>query len=192
MSSAADRRGASAHPIDDGSEAGGIFARLPKPLRPLSGERQGDGRRRRVEATILIGLALLLAVASVYDVTRQVRINYRLTADIATWHEVTKLTGKTFEELDVEQNLKTYTKRDIVCGNTSPGKPGKKQQICLVMKGPIVKGRREATGGFFLPPKTPDRPTHRYGCFGAPAKQHFCTQPIPPDEPIKLPKAFGG
>lgn len=182
-----------AHPIDDGAaEAGGIFARLPKPLRPLTSERTGSGRRSRVEVAILLALALVLAVASVYDVTRQARINYRLTADIATWHEVTGLTGYYYKELDVEQNLTTYTNRDIVCGNTTYGKPGTKQQVCLVMKGPIVKDRREATGGFFLPPEKPDRPRYRYGCFGAPTTEHLCTRPIPPGESARPPKAFGG
>lgn len=175
----------------------GIFARLPKGLQPRSEPVEGSGRRRRAELAILVVLGVLLAAASIYDVTRQVGINYRLTADITTWQEVT---GKSFKELDIEQNVKTYTKRDIVCGNTTfskPGKtkqakPGETQQICLVMKGPIVKGRREVTGGFFLPPEQPNRYPHRYGCFGHPVSNDFCGSSAPPGEPMTLPKAFGG
>jgi len=182
-----------AHPIDDrAAEAGGIFARLPKPLRPLTRELPGGGRRMKVEAAILLLIALVLAVASVYDVTRQVKINYRLTADIATWHEITGHVGPIYKELDVEQNLTTYTNRDIVCGNTSPGKPGHRQQVCLVMKGPIVNGRREASGGFFLPPYKPDRARYRYGCFGAPSTESYCKMSTPPGESTPVPKAFLG
>lgn len=174
----------------------GVFARLPGGLQPRSKDRESS-RRRKVEAGILIALFVLLAVASIYDVTRQVRINYRLTADIKTWQEVT---GNHFKELDVEQNVKTYTKRDIVCGNTmfaKPGqtkqaKPGTTQQICLVIKGPIVKGRREVTGGFFLPPEQPDRYYHRYGCFGHPVSDHFCGGSPRAGESMTIPKEFGG
>lgn len=178
----------SPHPMNDGTPAaGGIFARLPRRLQPLSEETASGGRRQRIEAAVLLALALVLAVASIYDVTRQARINYRLTADIATWQEVTQ---HDFKELDVEQNLTTYTNRDIVCGNTTFGKPGTKQQVCLVMKGAIVKGRREATGGFFLAPEKPDRPHYRYGCFGAAAKERLCTVPVPSGESTPVPKAF--
>jgi hypothetical protein len=144
---------------------GAPFAWLPEPLRPRDRERPGSGSLRLVETTLLVILAVLLAVVTVYDLHRQTRINDRYSADEATWRHYT--------HVDVELSVDTillgtsYTStREVVCGNTTPGKPGTRTQLCLEIWGPVHHGLRTVHGGWYLPRKTPDVKSKRYGCFG--------------------------
>jgi hypothetical protein len=153
---------------------------LPARLRPRSREAPGRGELRRVENTLLVLALLLLTVATVYDVARQVRINHRLTADIRTWR---LLTGHDYHNVSLQQDLRSFTTTEVVCGNTSPGPPGSKPQICLIVTGPIRGGLRSAKGGFYLPPYVQNIRADRYGCFGTAARASMCGLATPAGAP---------
>jgi hypothetical protein len=163
-------------PANDGA-ARGILARLPTWARPLAGERGGSGSLRLAENTIVIIFGLLLAVATVNDLVGQTHVNHRLAADLRAWRTAT---GHDYRNLDIEQDIKSYTSRDVVCGNVSPGAPGERAQICLAFTGPILAGRRSVSGGYYLPPKLTDARENRYGCFGAAASSGLCGRSSPP------------
>ena len=128
--------------------------------------------RRLVETTLLVLLGVLLAVASLNDVARQTHVNQRLIVDIATWRA---LTGHAYHNVSVEQDRSGRTTREVVCGNTTPGAPKTRPQLCLVMTGPVVRGRRAVHGGYYLPAHLLfDTPSARYGCFGAAIAQGLC------------------
>jgi hypothetical protein len=153
----------------EGTFAGeGAFARLPGWMRPRGSEAPGRGRLWRVEAALLLLAALVLLTATIYDLTREARINRRFNADIATWQ---LYTGHQFRELSIDTTTLGYVgERDIVCGNTSFGEPGQRTQICLEIYGKLY-GRtparlRKVYGGWYLPPRTQDALHKRYGCFG--------------------------
>jgi hypothetical protein len=67
-----------------------------------------------------------------------------------------------------------FTTTDVVCGNTVPGPPKQRTQICLQLTGPVVRGYRAAHGGWYLPPRAEDLHRYRYGCFGPPKRQGKC------------------
>lgn len=165
-----------------------LLMRLPPRLRPLAQGRPASRRRWRVEVALLAVVAAVIAVAVVYDVTRAVSINYRLTADIETWRHLTDLNLK---NVSIETDTKHFTKHDMACGNNVPGKrPGTRTQICFMMVGPIVKGRRETRAGFFVAPKLGDVPRNRWGCFGTAARQHLCATRPPPGAKPEIPATF--
>ncbi len=83
---------------------------LPEWARPLEHERRGLGSLRLAETTILILLGIFLAVATVNDVVQQTHVNHRLKADLLTWRTVT---GHDYVNLATEQDVKTYSTRDI-------------------------------------------------------------------------------
>lgn len=155
----------------------GLSARLPEWVRPRDVERRGLGSLRLAETTILILVGLFLAIATVNDVVKQTRVNHRLVADLSTWRAVT---GHDYHNLGVEQDVKGHTTRETVCGNVSPGGPRERTQVCLVLVGPIVSGRREVSGGYYLPAKTEDGRRGRYACFGAAALAGMCGLKQPP------------
>jgi hypothetical protein len=143
-----------------------FWDRLPPRLRPLKKELPGTGSVRLVETTLLLLIGILLAVATINDVSRQAGVNHRLIADLATWRAYT---AHDYKNLSVSQELLGITThRDVVCGNTTPGPPKARSQICLVVAGPTRAGRRQVSGGWYLPPNTEDDVRdHRYGCYGA-------------------------
>jgi hypothetical protein len=152
------------------------FDRLPAWLRPYDSERPGRGDLRRVETTVLALVGVLLAVATVNDVVRQTHVNQRLTADLYTWRSYTH---HDYRLLSLEQDFTGHTTRDVVCGNTSPGQAGIRTQVCLVLTGPVIKdrsgpGRREARGGYYLPPHRSDVRRYRYACFGTAVERELC------------------
>jgi len=137
---------------------------LPEWLAPREEERRGAGNVRLVETTLLLLLALVLAIATVNDVARQSHVNHRLIADLDTWRSYT---GHSYHNLAIEQEItETSRHREVVCGNTSPGAPKERTQLCLVIEGPQRAGRRSVLGGWYLPPKAEDLRALRYGCFG--------------------------
>ncbi len=145
--------------------------RLPGWLRPRAVELPGSGRTRLIETTLLVLVGILLAVATLNDVARQAGVNHRLIADLRTWREYT---GHGYHNLSIEQELLgKSTQREVVCGNTSPGAPKARTQLCLAIWGPVVAGRRAVHGGWYLPPKSEDVRAARYACFG-PASQGKC------------------
>jgi hypothetical protein len=145
--------------------------------RPLFGERGGDaGRReprtlRAAETLVLVLAGLLLAIATVNDVVLRTHTNHRLVADLRTWRSYT---GHAYHNLSVSQDVVTNTTRDVVCGNTSPGGPKERVQLCLVMTGPVLDGRRRARGGWYLPPKAENLRRYRHACFGTAKEQRQC------------------
>jgi hypothetical protein len=145
--------------------------RLPAWLAPRAIELPGSGRMRLIETTLLVLVGLLLAVATVNDVVRQIHVNDRLIADLGTWRAYT---GHPYKNLSIEQELLgKSSKREVVCGNTSPGAPKARTQLCLAIWGPVVHGRRTVHGGWYLPAKVEDVKADRYGCFG-PASRGIC------------------
>jgi hypothetical protein len=146
----------------------GFWDRLPPPLRPLEEERRGAGNVRLVETTLLVLVGLVLAIATINDVARQTGVNHRLIEDLRTWRSYT---GHDYKSVGIEQELAgAKIKHDIVCGNTTPGAPKARIQICLVMGGAIGSGKRKVLGGWYLPAETEnDLREYRYGCFGAAA-----------------------
>jgi hypothetical protein len=145
--------------------------RLPQWLRPREAEVHGSGQLRLVETTVLLLVGLLLAIATVNDVVLGTHVNHRLVADLRTWRSYT---GHNYKNVSTEQDIYHHTTTDVVCGNTVPGPPKERTQICLQLTGPVVHGRRSARGGWYLPPKAEDLRHYRYGCFGSTKAEGAC------------------
>ncbi len=152
-------------------------AQLPEWARPRDEEKRGLGSLRLAETTILILFGVLLAVATVNDVAQQTHTNHRLIADLHTWRVAT---GRDYHNLIVSQDLQGHTTRDTVCGNLTPGAPKERTQVCVTLVGPQIKGEREITGGFYLPPLSENTPSKRYACFGAAVAAGSCGSKAPP------------
>jgi len=150
---------------------GESYGWLPEWARPLQDEKRGLGSVRLVESTILVLLGIFLAVATVNDVVQQTHVNHRIVADQLTWRTATH---RNYHEITTEQDVKTHTTRDVVCGNVSPGGPDEHTQICLVLVGSVHNGLRQVSGGYYLAPETVDIARHRFACFGGPAQAGLC------------------
>jgi hypothetical protein len=150
---------------------GGRWQALPEWLRPRDHEQPGSGNVRLITTTVLVFIGLLLAVATVHDVARQVHVNHRLIADLHTWRT---RTGHDYHNLSVEQNLEGIGTREVVCGNTRPGGPKTSTQLCLIMTGPVVGNRRSDLGGYYLPAHQTDQHRYRYACFGTAKSRALC------------------
>jgi hypothetical protein len=153
------------------------FGWLPEWARPREREKRGLGSLRLAETTILILLGIFLAVATINDVVQQTHVNHRIVADDLTWRTATH---HDYHEITTEQDVKTHTTRDVVCGNVSPGGPDEHTQVCLVLVGPVLGGLREVSGGYYLAPETVDIVRHRFACFGEPAEAGLCGLHMPP------------
>jgi hypothetical protein len=149
------------------------WRRLPPWLRPRDTELAGSGRRWRVETAVLVLVGLLLAIATVNDVVLGTHVNHRLVADLRTWRHYT---GHNYKNVSTEEDVRNFTTTDVVCGNTSPGPPKERIQLCLQLTGPTVNGLRTARGGWYLPPRSDDLRRYRYGCFGPPKQQQACVR----------------
>lgn len=147
------------------------WQRLPPWLRPRERELPGSGRLWRIETLALLLLGLLLAIATVNDVVLDTHVNHRLVADLRTWRAYT---GHDYKNVSTEQDVKHFTTTDVVCGNTTPGPPKERVQICLQMTGAVRHGYRTVSGGWYLPPKAEDLRHYRYGCFGRPKALGAC------------------
>jgi hypothetical protein len=147
------------------------LAQLPPRLRPRDRELRGSGRQWRIETAVLVLVGLLLAIAVVNDVVLDTHVNHRLDADLRTWRS---FTGHDYKNVSTEQDVLHFTTVDVVCGNTVPGPPKERTQICLQMTGPVSGGRRKVTGGWYVGPKHEDLRRYRYGCFGAPKVKGDC------------------
>lgn len=154
-----------------------LLQRLPDWARPLERERPGLGSLRLAETTILVLVGLLLATATVYDLSKQVKVNHRLIADLSTWRAAT---GHRYHNVTVEQDVKRHTTQEVVCGNVSPGAPDERAQVCLMVGGRVLGGRRIVLGGYYRSPKTLDKRAYRYACFGAAVSASLCGLGAPP------------
>jgi hypothetical protein len=123
------------------------------------------------ETTLVLLAGALLGVATVNDVVRQTHVNHRLVADLRTWRDYT---GHKYRNLSISQDTRGLSTREIVCGNTTPGAPKARTQLCLVITGPVSHGRRAVRGGWYLPPQVEDLSRYRYACFGPPKEQSLC------------------
>jgi hypothetical protein len=147
------------------------WQRLAPWLRPRTVEIKGTGNLWLIETTLLVLVGVVLAVATGNDVARQTNINHRLIADLKTWRHYT---GHDYHNISIDQEtLGANTQREVLCGNTSPGAPMARTQLCLGIWGAVVDGRRTVHGGWYLPPCVEDLPGNRYGCFG-PAGRGRC------------------
>jgi hypothetical protein len=145
--------------------------RLPPRLRPRDRELPGSGRMWRAETAVLLLVGVLLTIAVVNDVVLDTHVNHRLSADLRTWRAYT---GHDYKNVSTEQDVMHFTTVDVVCGNTTPGPPKERIQICLQMTGPVADGRRAVSGGWYLPPRSEDLRSYRYGCYGAPKAKDDC------------------
>jgi hypothetical protein len=126
---------------------------------------------RLAETTVVALAGVLLAVATVNDVVHQTHVNHRLVADLRTWRAYT---GRDYHNLSISQDTRGLSTREVVCGNTAPGGPKARTQLCLVITGPVSRGRRAVRGGWYLPPQVENLSHYRYACFGAPKQQGLC------------------
>jgi hypothetical protein len=152
-----------------------LWQRLPSRLRPRASELPGRGETRLIETTLLVLVGLLLLIATVNDVAHQTHVNDRLIADLKTWRHYT---GHDYHNLSISQELlgQAGSEREVVCGNTSPGAPKSRTQLCLAIWGPVSDGRRTIHGGWYLRANVQDDVRgERYGCFGA-ASEGRCPQ----------------
>jgi hypothetical protein len=157
----------SAHPRSEGP-----WRRLPAWLAPQDAEERGTGQLRLVETTLLVIVGLILAVATINDVVRANHNNDRLVADLVTWRAYTRLD---YHNLAISQKLLGEgSGREVVCGNTSPGPPRARTQLCLAIWGPVRQGRRQVHGGWYIPPRSEDQRRDRYGCFGSAVAEGIC------------------
>jgi hypothetical protein len=142
---------------------------LPERLRPRDSELRGAGNTWLIETTVLLFVGLLLAVATVNDVVHETHVDKRLVADLKTWRAYT---GHDYRNLSISQELLGgNNEREVVCGNTSPGAPKTRTQLCLAVWGPVSDGRRTIHGGWYLRANVEDDVrADRYGCFGAAAE----------------------
>jgi hypothetical protein len=136
-----------------------------------SGRPPGGAQLWLAESVVLVLVGLLLATATGHDLSRQIHTNHRLSADKSTWRAYTH---RDFHSLSVSQDISGLTTNEIVCGNTTPGLPKERVQLCLLVKGPVRNGRRSVVGGWYLPARAEDLHRYRYACFGAPAHEGRC------------------
>jgi hypothetical protein len=167
-----------------GSAGQSLRERLRQSLGPRREERRGRGELRLIETTLLALVGAVLLVATVNDVRRSVHIGRRLAADLESWKAIM---GVPYHNPFIEQDVRTYTTRDVLCADTSKGKPLGKPQVCLVFTGPVHDGRRAARGGFYLLAKGKDvhepvldKARYRYACFGSAVSEHLCGVSKPP------------
>jgi len=139
--------------------------------RARDGGPRRPSRRRLLESTALALAGALLLIATVNDVVLQTHVNHRLVADLRTWRHYT---AHDYHNLSVSRDIRGHTTRDVVCGNTSPGGPRERVQLCLEMTGPVSGGRRVVHGGWYLPPKAEDLRAYRYACFGSASRAGRC------------------
>ncbi len=158
-------------------------------LRPRSDERLGRGEVRLIETVVLVLVGVFLAVATIHDVARQVPMGERLSADLESWRAIV---GVPYHNPLIEQDVKHYTTRDIVCADLEIGKPLGEPQVCLIFTGPVRDRRRVAYGGFHLLAEGTDVhepvldvPKYRYACWGTAVAEGLCEAKAPPRFPTK-------
>ena len=118
-----------------------------------------------IETTLLVIVGVILAVATVNDVGRQVQRNHRLIADLRTWRQYTHHDYRNIS-IDAE-TLGLDSQREILCGNTSPGRRVQGRRSALRSGAATVNGVRTVHAGWYLPPRVEDVRAQRYGCFGS-------------------------
>jgi hypothetical protein len=119
---------------------------------------------------VLIVVGVLLAVSALNDVVWSVNNNGRLVADQMTWRHYNHR-----DYFNVSAGpLVVGQPQDLACANATPGPPGERTQLCILIVGPVVNGLRTVVGGWRLPARTGDFAPDRYDCFGAGATKSLC------------------
>lgn len=143
----------------------------------------------RIETFVLGLVGLLLVVATLFDTTRQVRIDRRLHADLVSWHLVT---GSRDPAAFAETDTRHGTSTDVVCGRVPPTYRTLRYFACLIFQGGLRDdGSRPVTGGYYLMGSlhdhrwiVRDRAPDRYGCYGSAGRTGIrCTGSAPAGSP---------
>jgi len=146
-----------------------LAAKLPPWLRPRDEEVRSSALWR-VETLALLIAAVVLAVVAFNDIFWSVQDAGVLVADQNTWRQYTHR-----DYYNVSAGRLVFNEAiDVSCADATPGPPGERTQICLIMRGPAVHGLREVIGGWRIPPRLGDFPRHRYDCFGAAKTSTLC------------------
>lgn len=148
-----------------------IVGRLPGWLAPR-GETATGRALWRAETTVLVVLGLFLAVVAINDIFWSVDDSRRLVADQMTWRHYTH---RDYYNVSAGA-LVVGQPTDVSCANSSPGPPGERSQICILVIGPIRDGLRSVGGGFMLPARTGDFAAARYDCYGTAVSQRLCVK----------------
>ncbi|MGD0197691.1 MAG: hypothetical protein ABSC56_07275 [Solirubrobacteraceae bacterium] len=141
---------------------GSLLTALPPGLQARDVEVPSK-RRWRVETAVLALIGLVLAIVAINDIFWSVQDAGVLVADQHTWRHHT---GRDYYNVSVGP-LVFGQPIDVACADATPGPPGERTQICLIMDGAAVDGLRHVIGGWKLPPRLGDFPKYRYDCFGA-------------------------
>jgi hypothetical protein len=149
---------------------GGLRNRLPPWLGPRAPGSESGRRQWRWETAALVLIGVVLAIAAGNDIFWTVDDSARLVADQQTWRHYT---GRDYFNVSAAP-LVVGQPLDLACANATPGPPGERPQICVILSGPVVHGLRSVVGGWRLPTRTGDFPTARYDCFGAGAAKSLC------------------
>jgi hypothetical protein len=147
-----------------------LLAKLPPWLRPLESDHF-SGLALKLESLALLAVAVLLAVVAFNDIFWSVQDAGVLVADQNTWRHYTHHDYYNVSAGRLVFNLSV----DVSCANATPGPPGERTQICVIMQGPARHGLRQVIGGWRIPPRKGDFPRYRYACFGAAARSRtYC------------------
>jgi hypothetical protein len=119
---------------------------------------------------VLIVVGVLLAVSALNDIVWSVNNNGRLVADQMTWRHYNH---RDYFNVSAAP-LVVGQPQDLACANATPGPPGERTQLCILIVGPVVNGLRTVVGGWRLAARTGDFATDRYDCFGAGATKALC------------------
>lgn len=142
---------------------------LPPWLRPRDDELRSSVVWR-LETLVLLAAAVVLAVVAINDLFWTVQDAGVRVADQNTWRHYTHR-----DYYNVSAGKLVYNEAiDVACANATPGPPGERTQICVIMSGPAVHGLRSVIGGWKLPPRKGDFPAARYDCVGAAATNTIC------------------
>jgi hypothetical protein len=124
----------------------------------------------RVESVVLVILGLALFGVAFNDVFWSVQNSAVRVADQNTWRHYT---GRDYFNVSAAP-LTTGSKTDVACADATPGPPGERTQICLMMEGPAVHGLRRVVGSWRIPARDGDFASYRYDCAGAARTKTIC------------------
>lgn len=148
---------------------GDLLTAMPAWLRPRDVD-VSSRRLWRIETVALALAGVVLFGVAFNDIFWSVQDAGVLVADQNTWRHYT---GRDYYNVSAGR-LVFNQPIDVSCADATPGPPGERTQICLIMKGPAVDGVRTVIGGWRIPPREGDFARHRYECFGAARTKTIC------------------
>ncbi|HEY5317525.1 MAG TPA: hypothetical protein VIJ20_06060, partial [Solirubrobacteraceae bacterium] len=123
-----------------------MIARLPGWLRPRAAEVP-NRRLWALETAALALVGVVLAVVATNDISWTVQDSGVRVADQNTWRHYTHR-----DYFNVSAGPLTFGDPvDVSCADATPGPPGERVQICLMLTGPAVHGIRTVSGGWRIP-----------------------------------------